>query len=170
MQWIVKRGDILDEPVDVLICSANPFLTLSGGVGGALLQRYGDHLRIELEEVLKSRSVNYVDRGSVIVTFPSDTPYKSIIHAVAVDGMYESSSQVITSVVRQSLHHAMDEGATDVALTALGTGYGRLSPQAFAVGVKELCDEVFSPIERITIVIKTAEEAENIRQTLEYCQ
>ncbi|MEM6506506.1 MAG: macro domain-containing protein, partial [Planctomycetota bacterium] len=92
MQWTVKHGDILDEPADVLICSANPFLTLSGGVGGALLQRYGDPLRIELEEVLKSRSVNYVDRGSVIVTFPSDTPYKSIIHAVAVDGMYESSS------------------------------------------------------------------------------
>jgi hypothetical protein len=34
VRWTVKCGDILDEPADVLICSANIFLNLSGGVGG----------------------------------------------------------------------------------------------------------------------------------------
>ena len=33
MRWTIKHGNILNEPADVLICSANPFLNLSGGVG-----------------------------------------------------------------------------------------------------------------------------------------
>lgn len=42
MRWTLKSGDILDEPADVLVCSANVFQNLSGGVGGAILLRYGD--------------------------------------------------------------------------------------------------------------------------------
>jgi hypothetical protein len=34
MFWHIRRGDILDEMAEVLVCSANPFLTLSGGVAG----------------------------------------------------------------------------------------------------------------------------------------
>src|SRR5437763_11221519 len=55
MHWRIRHGDILDEPADVLICSANPFLTLSGGVGGALLLRYGPSLQSELNEYLAGR-------------------------------------------------------------------------------------------------------------------
>jgi hypothetical protein len=46
MKWTVKSGNILDENADVLICSANVFLNLSGGVGGAILLRCGDATRI----------------------------------------------------------------------------------------------------------------------------
>jgi O-acetyl-ADP-ribose deacetylase (regulator of RNase III) len=41
MKWHVHPGDILDIPADVLVSSANVYLTLSGGVGGAFLRRYG---------------------------------------------------------------------------------------------------------------------------------
>lgn len=45
MRWIVKQGDILAEPADVLVCSANVSLNLSGGVGGEILRRYGDGMQ-----------------------------------------------------------------------------------------------------------------------------
>ena len=45
MRWVVKHGDILDEPADVLVCSANVNLSLSGGVGGAFLRRDGPEMQ-----------------------------------------------------------------------------------------------------------------------------
>ena len=37
MKVIVKQGDVLVEAVDILICTANPTLSMSGGVNGAIL-------------------------------------------------------------------------------------------------------------------------------------
>ena len=39
MLWRLCVGDILDVPADVLVCSANVYLNLSGGVGGAFALR-----------------------------------------------------------------------------------------------------------------------------------
>jgi O-acetyl-ADP-ribose deacetylase (regulator of RNase III) len=36
MKIIIKVGDVLSEPADVLISTANPWLNLSGGVNGAI--------------------------------------------------------------------------------------------------------------------------------------
>lgn len=55
MRWIVKHDDILDEPADVLVCSANPWLNLSGGVGGEILLRYGPQMQEELHRLLAGR-------------------------------------------------------------------------------------------------------------------
>jgi O-acetyl-ADP-ribose deacetylase (regulator of RNase III) len=46
------HGDIIELDVDVLICSANVSLNLSGGVGGALMEKYGAELQTELHSHL----------------------------------------------------------------------------------------------------------------------
>ena len=66
MKWTVKSGDILDEQADVLICSANPFLYLSGGVGGSFLYRYGPAMQEELQEHLRKIGLKYVERGAIV--------------------------------------------------------------------------------------------------------
>lgn len=48
MRVHIKIGDVLNESADILVASANPFLNLSGGVGGALLERCGPELQDEL--------------------------------------------------------------------------------------------------------------------------
>lgn len=166
MQWQVKQGDILDEPADVLICSANPFLTLSGGVGGALLLRYGQHLQRELEAHLASTGKRFMEQGSVVLTRPDGVPYLGIIHAVAVDGMYESSPQIVERVVQKSLHMASDLGARHIALTALATGYGRLRPSEFAAGLRQLSEQSFSTIEHVAIVVRKSDEVDEIKRVL----
>ncbi|GEM_PF-6934871 len=93
MQWTITHGDILDVPADVLVCSANVFLNLSGGVGGAILFRYGEAMQKELHGILAHRQRRFVDRGEVIQISPCGTPYKALLHAVAVDALYESSPQ-----------------------------------------------------------------------------
>jgi len=93
MHWIVKHADILMEPADVLVCSANPFLNLSGGVGGEILLRYGDEMQTDLHRHLASRHLRFVQRGEVVQTASCGTPFKAVLHAVAVDGFYQSSTE-----------------------------------------------------------------------------
>ena len=158
VRWRVRHGDILDVAADVLVCSANPFLTLSGGVGGALLLRYGSSLQTELNDHLAGQGRRYLDRGSIVVTRPPSTPYAAVIHAVAVNGFYESSPAVITEVVRAALRAAADSGARVVALTALATGYGRLSIGQFAEGLLDVVAEDFPPIREVVIGVRGADE------------
>src|SRR4051795_407916 len=94
MRWSVKHCDILDEPADVLVCSANPWLNLSGGVGGEVLLRYGPRMQEELHRHLAGRGLRWVPQGEVMACGPCGTPYRAVLHAVAVDCFYGSSPHV----------------------------------------------------------------------------
>jgi O-acetyl-ADP-ribose deacetylase (regulator of RNase III) len=143
MKLELYQGDILDLQADVLICSANVSLNLSGGVGGALLARFGAGLQEELHGNLPKQAPRFAKPGDVVVTHPQKTPYKAVLHAVAVDAFYDSNTQLITETVRKALGLASLEGARCVALTALATGYGHLSIAQFAEGLcpaeREFC-------------------------------
>lgn len=102
MRWAVQEGDILAESADALICSANPFLTLSGGVGGAFLLRYGDGMQQELEQHLRDIRRSSVPQGTVVTCRPNGSPYEVVVHAVAVDAFYDSSPEVISDVVAKA--------------------------------------------------------------------
>lgn len=167
MQWTVTHGNILNEPAHVLVCSANVFLTLSGGVGGSLLQQFGPRLQDELNTYLVTHGVRHVPRGTVIVTQPPDVPWRGIIHAVAVDGMYETSPEVIAQVVAESLRSAAMLDAKYVALTALATGFGKLTLRQFARGIASLGSTSFGSVERVSIVVRHEHEADELHAALE---
>lgn len=166
-RWTITHGDILDRQAEVLICSANVFLTLSGGVGGALLQRYGDALQHELNQHLKSRSIRHVAQGEVVRTSSGGAPYLAILHAVTVDGMYRSSPDVVVSVVRRSLAVASVEGAKTVALAALATGYGRLPIRDFAEALLPLVGQPHGNIEEICVCLRHPDQADVVQSVLQ---
>lgn len=154
MIWMIKQNDILQEPADVLICSANVFLNLSGGVGGEIMRRYGNQMQRELHDYLTTRSIRFADRGDVVRTSSGGTNFNTVLHAVAVNGFYESSPAVIEQTVARSLREAAALGAHRVALTALGTGFGRLSMGQFAAGIHPLLSSKFPPIEQTIICVQ----------------
>ena len=162
MIWTVEQADILNQPADVLICSANVFLNLSGGVGGELLLRYGDAMQRELHAHLAERNLRHVSQGDVIATSSCGTPFKAVLHAVAVDGFYQCTSGVIESIVRKSLQMAAQTHAHRVALTALGTGFGRLQMKVFARGIQPLLSEEFVPIEQVVVCVRKSDERDQI--------
>ena len=159
MRWRVRVGDILDEPADVLICSANPFLTLSGGVGGALLLRYGNSFQQELQDRLDRGRRRFFDRGTIVITHPKGVPYRAIIHAIAGNAFYESSPETIANTVNAPLLAAASTDATNVALAALATGYGRMRIADFGRGPSELLTKEYPPKEQVTVVIKSGSGA-----------
>lgn len=166
MKWCVKSGDILDEPADVLICSANPFLNLSGGVGGSFLLRYGTAMQDEMHAHLESNGVNFVEQGTVVRCAPHGSPYRFVLHAVAVDGMYQSSATVVRRIVEQCLSEVANAGASTIALAALATGFGNLTHADFAEGIKPLRNELFEGIDKVTIVVQHDDEANVIENVL----
>jgi O-acetyl-ADP-ribose deacetylase (regulator of RNase III) len=166
VRWTVKCGDILDEPADVLICSANVFLNLSGGVGGAILLRYGDAMQRELHDYLARQNRKFVRRGELVTSSPCGTPYKAVLHAVAVDGFYQSSPEIVREMVSSSLVRAAGLGARRVALTALATGYGRMSMKDFAAGIKPLLKTEWPPVAQVSICVRNATDCKTLSHLL----
>ena len=152
-EWAVKYGNILDEPADILICSGNVSLNLSGGVGADLLQRYGTKMQTALHRILASRTPRAAIRGEVIDYVDEALPYKAILHAVAIDGWYQSSPTIITEIVRLAFERAKAFGGGKVALTALATGFGNLSLGEFADGVRPLLAMDFDPVKEVCLCL-----------------
>lgn len=149
MRWQLKQTNLLDEPADVLVCSANVALNLSGGVGAELLGRYGKRMQDSLHAIVQERSPRAAKRGEVIAYAGEELPYKAILHAVAIDGWYESSPQIITDITRKALEMAAGYGARKVAFTVLATGFGNLTLADFAQGIRPVLHDEFPPIEEI---------------------
>lgn len=158
MHWLVKNCDILDEPADVLVCSANPYLNLSGGVGGEILRRYGTEMQERLHAILADRHIKFVPRGEVVEVQSCGTSFKTVLHAIAIDAFYETSPQVVQQVVTTALERAAALNARIVALTALATGYGRMPMTQFAESIRPLLNREFPPIQEIVICVRAAEE------------
>lgn len=161
--WCVHHGDLLDVPADVLICSANVFLTLSGGVGGALMLRYGSALQDAMTGHLSELGVKHVARGDVVAMPSLGTPYRAVLHAVAVDGFYETTVDITVDVLRKSLQRAAEFGAESVAVAALATGYGRKPIEFFAAAVNRVITEDFAPVRRVVVGLRSRHEVDDLR-------
>jgi O-acetyl-ADP-ribose deacetylase (regulator of RNase III) len=166
MKWTLKHGDLLDEPADVLVCSANPWLNLSGGVGGAFLLRYGGQMQEELHRYLAQRRLRCVPPGTVVQMPPCGSPYRSVLHAVAVDAFYESSPERVREVIRASLRAAASLDARKVVLAALATGYGRLSMSGFAEALAPLIGEDFAPVAEVVLCLRNRQDVEELAERL----
>ena len=151
MKLLLKQSNILDIPADVLICSANVMLNLTGGVGADIVARYGIEMQAELHEMLEKRSPKSANPGEVFVCRTSNLPYTAVLHAVAVDPLYHSSPELIELTVEKSLNIASELGARTVALTALASGFGNLTLDDFSKGVKPLLSRNYPPIDELVI-------------------
>lgn len=153
MKWVLKHKSILDEPADVLVCSANVNLLMTGGVGAQMLTRYGEVMQDALRAQIASRSPRCAQRGEIFAYSGPEMPYRSVLNAVAIDGWYHSSPEVITDIVGKALAMAAETGARKVALTALATGYGPLTMAQFAQGIQPLLNTQYPPIEEVVICL-----------------
>jgi O-acetyl-ADP-ribose deacetylase (regulator of RNase III) len=173
MRWTLKTGNIADEPADVLVCSANPHLTLSGGVGADLLARHGSAMQVALERVVRQRAPHFIPQGEVVPYSDATLPYRAVLHAVAIDGWYDSSPQIVERTVATALRMAAGYGAKRVALAALATGFGHLSLAEFAEGVRPLLVQEFPPVDEVCICLledyRVRELAEHLTEAAVVC-
>ncbi len=124
MRWQVHHGDILDVQADALVCSANVYLTMSGGVGGAFLLRYGPAMQDSLSQYLADRGIRHVEQGEVVTMAGCGSPYRAVLLRLPLmDSMNRQSTLFPNSVLMpadRSRHVGAGRGNDRVA-----TGYGR---------------------------------------------
>jgi len=164
MRVVVKVGDVLEEDVDVLLCTANALLRMSGGVNGALLQRGGEGVQAELDDYLKKNGKRSVPRGSIVRTGPGPLRVKHILHVVGVDVFYDTSVAVIARALREALEQARRLEARTVASPALATGYGPLTLEEFGRALKEAL--ATAAVEELRIVLRKEDDAQIVRDVL----
>lgn len=161
----VYAGDIFDVVADTLICSANVFLTLSGGVGGELLRRYGDPMQKPLFDHLQRLNQRHVPQGTVVTTGGGPGPWQTVLHAVCVDGMYDSAPNVVAKTLAKCWKQTTARGGKHASLPALATGYGHLAHAEFGAGLITALRASDTPAQ-ITVALPDPHHAADLRAQL----
>jgi O-acetyl-ADP-ribose deacetylase len=166
IEVVVKIGDLVDETADAIICPANPWLNMSGGINGELLLRGGESIQQELHAYLRFIGKPAVEPATVVVTGPGPLKAKHALHVVAIDPFYDSSVDLVYKAVRNALQRAIELSAITVAMPALATGYGHLTIAQFALAFVEVVQRDFFPVARLVVVLRKAEYSDILQTAL----
>lgn len=151
--WLV--GDITEQPVDVLVSTANVWGNLSGGVNGALLARAGIAVQHELHAAVRASGRVFVAPGTILRTSAGTLPFRHVLHAVAVDAFYQTSEALVASLLTRCLKQAVELGARSVAVPALATGYGRMPLATFGRALRQAWEGPGTRPAEVRVVLRT---------------
>ena len=165
-QWAASVGDILTAKTDALICSANPQLNLSGGVGGAFALQFGEGMQQFLRHWLKQSGQHFVQPGTIVIAPPCGSSYKAVIHAVAIDSLYDTSAEIIRTTYENSFAALSNSDCRTVAAACLACGYGRASPQTFIKAIQPLLSRSWPSIDRVEFISRDAETIEMVQSEI----
>ena len=161
--WTASVGDILDASADVLICSANPQLNLSGGVGGAFLVRFGRAMQDFLHVWLKELHLRFAMPGTVVMTPAMGSPFTTVVHAVAIDAFYDTSPALIRATYSNAFAALGESDGARVAAACLGCGYGRVTVRQFVDAISDFLGKDLPGIEEVHFVSTNTELIDAIR-------
>lgn len=159
-------GNVVDQPADVLISTANPWLNMSGGVNGEIRERGGEGIQQDLREFLLRSGRAAVAPGTVVVTSAGSLPFRHILHAVGIDPFYDSSVELVKSTLDSAFQLAASLGTESVSLPALATGYGHLTMSDFSLAFAQAVPSWISSFKRIQMVVRSEESAQQIRNAI----
>ncbi|MES2974359.1 MAG: macro domain-containing protein [Pseudomonadota bacterium] len=123
MQANIVEGDLLDQPVEVIVNSWNRniipwWLLLPQGVSGAIKKRGGYR---PFQEVAKAGPIPL---GGAVLTSAGKLPFKGIIHVAGISMWWMASARSIQGSVRSAMDIVNREGFASVAFPLVGAGTG----------------------------------------------
>ncbi|MBS2040431.1 macro domain-containing protein [bacterium] len=151
------QGDIVGAEADVLVCSANPWLRLTGGVGASLREAAGEGVEQELQAALQAREAQWLEPGTIIQTGPV-LAFQAVLHAVAIDGRYHSHQFLLRDVLEGVFRRCRDSKWRTLALPALATGYGNYPMVDFLLLLESMLPD--SGLEEIHLYLSRPEHVE----------
>jgi O-acetyl-ADP-ribose deacetylase len=169
----VVTGDIADaatHQAEAYVVAANNELWMGSGVAGALKRVAGD--AVEHEAIAQAP----IAVGDAIVTSAGQmpAPAKILIHAAAMGftdrTQIYATAETVSAATQRCLEICDEHGIGSVVFPALGTGVGALEVEECA---RAMCAAIAnhlaagSQIQRISVVVTTAERAETFRQFTE---
>jgi O-acetyl-ADP-ribose deacetylase (regulator of RNase III) len=124
----ILEGDLLDQPVDVIVNAWNRniipwWLLLPQGVSGAIKRRAG------LEPFREVAKFGPIPLGQAVLTSAGGLSYRGIIHVAGIDGLWRASEHSIRESVRNAVALAEDKGFKSIAFPVIGSGSGSFNQQ-----------------------------------------
>jgi len=122
---VLKRGDITQEEVDVIVNAANSTLMGGGGVDEAI-HRVGGHAILE-ECVRIKQERGRCSTGEAVITNAGQLKAKKVVHAVGPVwyGGKHNEEELLWYAYTNSLILAKKTGAKSVAFPSISTGVFR---------------------------------------------
>ncbi len=123
MNVSVVEGDLLDQPVEVIVNAWNRnlipwWLLLPQGVSGAIKKRAGNGPFRELGKL------GPIPLGGAVLTSAGRLPYRAIIHVAGINLLWRASGRSIRDSVGNALDLAGERGFRTIAFPLLGAGSG----------------------------------------------
>jgi O-acetyl-ADP-ribose deacetylase len=123
MNAIVVEGDLLDQPVEVIVNAWNRnvipwWLLLPQGVSGPIKRRGGTGQFKELSRL------GPIPLGGAVLTPVGRLPFEAIIHVAEINLLWRASERSIRDRVRNSLNLAQEQGFRSIAFPLIGAGPG----------------------------------------------
>lgn len=138
---ILKRGDITEEEVDVIVNAANSGLMGGGGVDGAIHKKGGPSILAQCREI-RSKQGKCLP-GHAVRTAAGNLKAKHVVHTVGPIwyGGMKGEAEILRNAYRNSLTLADGERAASVAFPSISTGAYRYPVEKAASVALETCFE-----------------------------
>lgn len=140
MQAEIVRGNLLDQPVDVIVNAWNRnvlpwWLLLPSGVSGAIKRRAGLQ---PFREVVKCGPMPL---GTAVLTSAGKLPYRAIIHVAGINLLWCASEFSIRKSVANAMQLVNQSQFASVAFPIIGSGSGGFKQaKALEIMQDELAD------------------------------
>lgn len=131
-ELILRIGDLLSSPVDVIVNPANGGLSHGGGLAEQILREAGNDLEIESAELIKQQG--QLDSGMAVFTTAGRLPYKAVIHAVGPRMGEGQEIEKISQAVLCSLNLCQENNWHSIAFPAISTGIFSVPVESCARG------------------------------------
>ena len=134
----VKKIDITDLDVDVIVNAANSGLREGGGVCGAIFRKAGPY---ELADACSA--IGHCETGNAVITPGFNLKAKYIIHAVGPiwNGGDSNEAELLSSAYKQSLTLAKENDCSSIGFPLISSGiYGYPKREAWQKAI-QTCDD-----------------------------
>ncbi|HEY9762878.1 MAG TPA: macro domain-containing protein [Trichocoleus sp.] len=127
MQIYTLEGDLLDQPVEVIVNAWNRniipwWLLLPQGVSGAIKRRAG------LQPFREVARHGAIPLGGAVLTSAGRLPFHGIIHVAGINMFWRSSEFSVRRSVRSAMRLVIEHHFHSVAFPLIGAGSGGGSP------------------------------------------
>jgi O-acetyl-ADP-ribose deacetylase len=112
----LRKGDITDQNVDVVVNPANSYLKHGGGVAGAIVRKGGKIIQTE------SDKIGFVPVGSCVITTSGKLPCQAIIHTVGPKMGEGNEDFKLSKSIYSSLSLASDNSYKSISIPAISSG------------------------------------------------
>ena len=138
----VVDGDLLDQPVDVIVNAWNRnvipwWLLLPQGVSGAIKRRAG------LQPFREVARYGPIPLGEAVVTGAGRLPHRAIIHVAGINLLWRASRRSISDSVRNAMRLAETLEIRSIGFPLIGAGSGSFPPS----DAECIMHEAFAPLD-----------------------